>query len=174
MNRERATLLMNELCATLERLAELQERLYATILRKLDVMKSADPQAILQVCAQEAELAAHSANLDAARRRLVADLCETSGLPRPSRPERITLRALGQAVNVEGRERMLSLGESLRMQMLRVAEANRTVELVCREMLAHFKRLFSAFATTGEDDQTYSDRGARRRASGAGVLDAVG
>jgi hypothetical protein len=165
---------MNELCGVLERLAELQQRLYDTILRKLDVMKTSDPHEIIRICSDEADLAAQAANLDAARRRLVGDLCETAGIPRPSQPERITLRALGQAVDIEGRERMLSLGETLRMQMLKVAEANRTVELVCREMLAHFKRMFAAFATPVNDDRTYSDKGARRKATGAGVLDAVG
>ncbi|MCB9855636.1 MAG: flagellar export chaperone FlgN [Phycisphaerales bacterium] len=174
MNQDRATLLMAELCSVMERLVELQDALYQVIRRKLDVMRTSDPADIMRVCNEEADLSAHLANLDAARRRLVGDLCETAGMARPSQPERVTLRALSQALNVPGRERLLSLGESLRMKMLKVAEANRTVELVCREMLAHFRRLFAAFSTPNEETGTYSDKGARHAANGAAVLDAVG
>lgn len=174
MNRERATLMVNELCGVLERLVELQDAIHRVIRRKLDVMRTSDPTEIMRVCAEEAELAAQSANLDAARRRLVGDLCEIAGMPRPSQPERVTLRALTQALPVDGRERLLSLGEALRMRMLKVAESNRTVELVCREMLAHFKQLFSAFTTPDEETGTYSGTGTRHAAKGAAVLDAVG
>lgn len=166
--------MVGELCNVLERLGELQDALYRVIRRKLDVMRTSDPTEIVRVCAEEAELTAQSSNLDAARRRLVCDLCEVAGMPRPSQPERVTLRALSQALGVDGREQLLSLGESLRMKMLKVAEANRTVELVCREMLAHFKTLFAAFATPDEQTNTYSDKGARRAGNGAAVLDAVG
>ncbi len=166
--------MMGELCGVLERLVELQDALQQVIQRKLDVMRTSDPTEIMRVCAQEAELAAQAANLDAARRRLVGDLCEVAGMARPSQPERVTLRALSQALNVDGRERLLSLGENLRMKMLKVAESNRTVELVCREMLSHFKRLFAAFSTPDEESGMYSNKGDRRAANGAAVLDAVG
>lgn len=166
--------MVNELCGVLERLVELQEALHRVIRRKLDVMRTSDPTEIMRICAEEADLAAQCANFDAARCRLVADLCEVAGMSRPSQPERVTLRALTQALGVEGRERLLSLGESLRMKMLMVAESNRTVELVCREMLAHFKQIFAAFATPDEQTGTYSDTGARRAGNGAAVLDAVG
>ena len=58
--------------------------------------------------------------------------------------------------------------------MLKVAEANRVVEMVCREMLNHFKNVFSAFTQDDEGAQTYSRGGAVEAGMSVKVLDAVG
>jgi hypothetical protein len=62
----------------------------------------------------------------------------------------------------------------LREEMLKLAETNRVVELVCREMLAHFKMLFSAMVQSEEDGPTYSPTGEMGPSKGTRVFDAVG
>ncbi|MBK8267497.1 MAG: hypothetical protein IPK83_04010 [Planctomycetes bacterium] len=48
------------------------------------------------------------------------------------------------------------------------------VDLVCREMMAHFKTLFSAMTRDEEAPKTYSHRGAIESRGQVTVLDAVG
>ncbi len=172
MNRECLDILADDLATVLDRMIAMHELQQGILRRKLDAMRTSDPDQIAQICHEESDIAGALSELDMKRRRLVADICEALGMARPDKPERITLRSLVRAMPSTLQHRLLALGEELRMNMLKVAEINRTVELVCREMLKHFKVLFSAFAQSDGND-TYGDTGSRRTNANAGVLDAV-
>ena len=172
MNRERVDNLTNDLATVLDRMIAMHELQLGILQRKLDAMRTSDPEQITQICGEESDIAGALVELNTKRYRVVADICEALGMERPDKPERITLRSLVQALPSGLQQRLLALGEELRLNMLKVAEINRTVELVCREMLTHFKVLFSAFAT-GDGNDMYSDTGSRRTGAGVGVLDAV-
>jgi hypothetical protein len=88
--------------------------------------------------------------------------------------QEIALRSLARRMAPQWRDRLLSLSDELRERMLKVAESNRVVEMVCQEMSLHFKSLFAAMMNDGIDGGTYSDRGRVGVAGGARVLDAVG
>ena len=58
--------------------------------------------------------------------------------------------------------------------MLKVAETNRVVDLVSREMLAFFKAVFTAIVKDDTAPRPYSAGGEMGTPAGARVLDAVG
>lgn len=172
MNRERLDILTEEFATVLDRMIAMHDLQYGILRRKLDAMKASDPDVIASIASEESDVVGSLSELDAKRRRLVCDICEALGMGRPGYPERVTLRALVQSLPREKQHRLVALGEELRMKMLKVAETNSTVEIVCREMLKHFKKLFSAFAV-GDGNDVYSAKGDRRKGAAAGVLDAV-
>ena len=88
--------------------------------------------------------------------------------------QEIALRALARKLDPVWRDRLLALSDELREKMLKVAESNRVVEMVCQEMSSHFKMLFAAMVQDATQPALYSDRGQAAAAGRSRVLDAVG
>lgn len=174
MNGNETGTVVNELISLLEKLIALQEGLRGVIREKLDAMRRMDMEDMISAAHREGEIAAQVSALDEMRKKIAGDLCRTAGFPKTVRAEHVTLNALSERMDAPVRARLMELGNGLREQMLKVAEANRVVELVSREMLIHFKNLFSAFTQSEDGPQTYSRGGAAEAGAGSSVLDAVG
>jgi hypothetical protein len=166
--------LTDELAAVVEQLADLQVSLHAIIQEKLGAMRRADTEAMLSVAGREGKMASQGAELDNRRRQVVSKLCQALGIPAGQDDGGITLRILAQRLDPAARDRLTKPADRLRDEMLKLAEANHVVELVSREMLTHFKTMFSAIMQDEDDAPTYSADGEVGPAAGARVLDAVG
>ena len=158
----------------LEQLVGLQKKLHGVIGEKLEAMRRCDTEAMMSAAQREGEIASKVAAMDERRKQIVVDLCTALGMRRPATTKYVTLRVLGDRLDETLRRTLMQLGDSLREWMLKVAEANRVVEMVCREMLNHFKNVFSAFKQDDAGSQTYSRGGAVEAGTGIQVLDAVG
>ena len=174
MNRKLVERLTRELFSVLEQVIEHQETLHGLIREKLDAMRRNDTAGMMSASQREGRIAAQVSALDARRGEVVDRLCEALSLPRPSAPGRMTLRVLAQALEIGARAHLVSVGQRLREQRLKIAGANRVVELVCREMLDYFKTLFSALTLNDDGSDLYSRGGSRAADARATVLDAVG
>lgn len=174
MNRKLVDRLARELASVLEQVIEHQETLHDLIREKLDAMRRNDTAGMMSTSQREGRIAAEVSRLDARRGDVVDRLCDALNLPKPTAPGRMTLKMLAPALDVGVRTRLLTLGQRLREQMLKIAEANRVVELVCREMLDYFKTLFSALTLSDDGSELYSRGGSRAADARATVLDAVG
>lgn len=159
---------------SIDRLIALQDGLHAAIRAKLEAMRRLDTRAMGEAARQEAALAAEAGRLDAVRRQQVGALCEVLGIPRPSSVDHITLSLLCRHLPADLARDLWQRGQTLRERMLSVAEANRVVELVTREMMLHFKTLFAAFVADDEAQWVYSRAGAIEAVGSTAVLDAVG
>jgi hypothetical protein len=170
------TLSVRQLAELLERLIERHDALHAALRSKLEAMRRSDVDAMLAASRREREIVAAVQAGDGQRRELVSSLYAALMPERRDRPDarEVTLRELAARVAPDQREELSRLAARLRDRMLVVGEANRAVELVCREMLAHFKSLFAAMVCDGRENNTYRGHGAPRPVAGARVLDAVG
>lgn len=174
MSHTQKQIMAGELIGILEHLSGLQDRLLSAIDAKLEAMRRADVAAMTASSRREAELAAEAATLDQRRCLIAVDLSRALGLPIPPRAENVSLRILCGRLGGEAGARLTHAGNVLREKMLKVAESNRVVELVCREMLAHFKAVFSAFTRDDEAPRNYSPKGSIESRGQIAVLDAVG
>lgn len=175
MNLSAATTPVGQLEGLLERLIEKQGAISATIRAKLEAMRRLDVDGMLAAARVEQELAAAVGKLDDERRELVGTLASEMRMPSAG-GQNVSLRALAARLPQAGGERLLRLAAQLRERMLAVGEANRVVELVCREMMVHFKVLFAAMVRQDGETLTYSPvrmGGEPGRAGGARLLDAV-
>lgn len=166
--------LVRELEAVFRTLIDQHESLHDAVRGKLDAMRRADNGEMLSAAHREGEIVARIREIDEQRKTLVVRCCQASGIPKSANAGHVSLKALAGHLNPNLRARLTGLGEVLRERMLEVAEANRVVELVSREMLDHFKQLFSAFTRDEDGSQTYSAGGVLKTDSGTSVLDAVG
>lgn len=164
--------LTDELAARLQELISVQERLILVLRDKREAMRRANVEGILAATRAERDLVQDVTRSDDARRDVVAKLCAAIGLVGVNRT--ISLRALVARLDPPTRERLLRLAGTLRERMLAVGESNRVIELVCREMMVHFKTMFSAMVQDPSEPQTYRVGGDVGRAPGSRVLDAVG
>jgi hypothetical protein len=164
----------SELAGILDRLRKLQERMLGELDAKLEAMRRSDVNAMTAASHAEGELAGKVASLDERRCWLVVELCKSLGVQIPPKAQNVSLRSICAKLDEKTATRLSAAGSALREIMLKVAEANRIVELVCREMLAHFKTLFSAMTRDDEAPTTYSHRGAIEARGQVTVLDAVG
>jgi len=174
MNQKQVEQSAAELISMLRQLVELQEQLHGAIREKLAAMRRCDPDEMMAAAQREGELVAQVTAIDERRKKTVEGLCCSLDMPKAAAIEYVTLRALAARLDAKLRGPLLQMGQALRERMLKVAESNRVVEMVCREMLSHFKTLFSAFMQNEDGPQTYSSRGAADAGSGLKVLDAVG
>lgn len=174
MSKRQIKKLTGDLASLLEQLIELQKVLHGVIRGKLDAMRGCDAPSMTASAHREGDASAKIAALDDCRRRCVGELCLALDIPRPGRIENVTLRTLAGHLDRKLGDRLTQLGEVLRERMLKVAEANRVVELVTQEMLQHFRNLFSVFTQDEDGSQTYSPGGAVASGAGTKVLDAVG
>jgi hypothetical protein len=163
-----------ELTALIERLADKQAELRAAVQAKLETMRRCDVEGMMTASRREAVLTAEAAALDQRRQEVVSRLCAALALPKGTNARRVTLRTLIPKLELAAAKRLAKAAERLRAEMLKLAEANRVVDLVCREMMVHFKALFTAMVQSESDPSTYSRGGEVDPAAGARVLDAVG
>ena len=174
MNNDLALKSALELSALLSELTSLQESLHGVITIKLEAMRRSDVEGMIAASHREGELATRAAELDQNRKQIVARLCETLEIAAEPQGRPIRLSAIISRLDPSLRPRIANLAAMLRERMLKVAESNRVVELVSREMLAHFKALFAAMTQDDEAVCTYSAAGNVDRANGPRMLDAVG
>ncbi len=173
MKRERVDTTAGRLARLIERLSALQEELLGGIREKLEAMRRCDPAGMIAASRREGEVSETTLELDEERRRLVSALCKELGVKHGGGVGMVTLRALAKRLDLEAGAELVRLGDELRRKMVKVAEANRVVELVSREMLAHFKNMFAAFACDEESPRTYSRGGKLETCIEARVLDAT-
>jgi hypothetical protein len=148
--------------------------LRAALEAKLGAMRRSDVDGMLKTSRREGDLAAEVSTLDEERCRIVSELCKALDVPLIGSARTVTLSALLVKLDRDSGERLAGLATHLREEMLKLAETNRVVELVCREMLAHFKTLFSAMVRSDEDGPTYSQSGEMGPSKGTRVFDTVG
>ena len=166
--------LAEELAGLFERLIESQVSLRTVLHVKLEAMRRVDAKGMLAAAGKEGEIVSEVTLLDQRRRQIVDALAAARGPGNPADGNGMTLQTLFARLPRDVRQRLAPLSRRLREEMLRVAEANRVVELVCREMAAHFKALFAALVNDGETAATYQADGGVGPAAGPRVLDAMG
>ncbi len=174
MNRALVTKLANELATLIERLIELQVSLQAVVSEKLGAMRRADTEAMISASHREGNTATTVVALDRERQEVVSKLSRALGMSGERATGAVSLRMLAQRLEPDPQERLLELADRLRREMLKLAESNRVVELVSREMLTYFKSVFSTMLQEDDAAPTYSSRGEVGPVAGARVLDAVG
>lgn len=168
------TAMVNELAGMLKQLADLQSLVNVAVRDKLEAMRRADVNEIARRSRREAELSAQVVEVDKARRAVVGRICATLGVAATEGGREITLRSLIKKLPVADRDRLSALANVLRERMLATAESNRVVEIVCHEMMAHFKAVFSAMTSAASERGIYGERGGRAPSGEPLVLDAVG
>jgi hypothetical protein len=174
MNSASATTSVDRLAALLEELAARQESLHRVIRGKLEAMRRADVEGMIAASHREGQLTNEVTLLDAQRREVASELCAEIGIPAAERGRPVSLKRIAARLGEAERSRILKWADILRERMLQVAEANRVVELVSREMLAFFKAVFTAIVKDGAAPRVYSACGEMGTPAGARVLDAVG
>lgn len=166
------------LAELMDELRSLHDALYETLCGKLEAMRRSDVEGMLSSAHREGELATQISAADGRRAKVVADLCDALGLemePRRKGNRRgIRLSEIVSRLTAQDAGPIHDRAAQLRASMLRVAQANRVVELVCREMLAHFRTLFGAMMDECSETGTYRAGGAMEKKPGPRVLDAVG
>lgn len=165
--------LTGELAGLIERLIETQVALREIVREKLAAMRRADGDGILRAATREGRMASTVSQMDRQRHDLVARMCHELGLDQTIDAKDVTLRLLTAKLEPAVGGKLTSLADRLREEMLRLAEANRVVQMVCREMLGHFKTVFAAMMSSGEETATYG-RGGQHGPAAARVLDAMG
>lgn len=174
MNQKEPDHLIESLVSILEALIERQGALHGVVRAKLDAMRRADTEQMMQLSHREGGIASEINELEKRRGDHAASLASAMMPPLPGGDPSLSLRMLARRLDDEPGARLTRLGETLREKMLQTAEANRVVELVSREMLAHFNNLFSVFTQDENEPRTYSRGGAMEDRTGVKVLDAVG
>lgn len=174
MNKRLVENLTRCLCEALDGLIGVQDRLHEVMQTKLDAMRRCDVDGMIAAGRDEQRLASEASALDARRLEIVGQMLPPLGLARHAAARAISIRMLAARAPKPVADRLTATAKTLRERMLKVAEANRVVELVSREMLGHFRSMFSAMVQDDEEPQTYSPRGGADRAVGARVFDAVG
>lgn len=168
------TTLVNELCGLLKQLADLQTVMNTAVRDKLEAMRRADVNEIARRSRREAEQAAQIVELDRTRRGVVTRICAILGIAATEGGREITLRALIKRLPETDRDKLSALANVLRERMLVTAESNRVVEIVCHEMMSHFKAVFAAMTTAASERGIYGEKGGRPPSGEPLVLDAVG
>ena len=166
--------LTRQLMGLLTSLIERQTALHAAIADKLSAMRRASVPDMLDASSREGQIVDEILKLDQGRVETAAALAQLLKMPTVGAATTVSLRAIAARLDPANGAQLLQLATSLREKMLSVAKANRVVELVCKEMLAHFKTLFASLIQPETPNQTYSPAGAvDPRGHGALVLDAV-
>ncbi len=174
MNTGPTTRLIGELIALIEQLVDKQTALQTVISAKLEAMRRCDPEGMFAASRREGDLTAEVSVLERRRQEVVSRLCPALGLPVEKSAGAMTLRTLIPELDPQAGKRLVRAADRLRGEMLKLAEANRVVDIVCRQMMAHFKSLFAAMVQPETDASTYSSVGEVGLPAGARVLDAVG
>lgn len=174
MTGDKVDSLFQDLVELLRRLIDYESDLLALLNEKLEAMRRADSDGMLALSMREGELTAKIAKTDGDRHALVGSLCRALDIQCGRNTGAVPLREIAARLDPGRRHVALDCAERLRRRMLEVAEANRVVELVSREMLAHFKNVFSAIVQDDGEAETYSSHGQVKPASGARMIDAMG
>ncbi len=166
--------LVGDLAELLERLIDMQQSMIALIREKLQAMRVADINAMESGAVREGQLAGDISRLDGRRCEIVGQLCEHLELPEDLRPESLSIRVLLTHLPAPHAERLGGLADRLRGRMLEAAEANRVVEMACRQLLDWYRELFRIVAADETETLTYAPDGKTGDRRGVRVLDAVG
>lgn len=165
--------LADELADLMERLSKMQGRMHDVIRVKLHAMRIADVGGMETAVARESELVGQVVTLNRRRIEIVTELGPLLDMPVVRNPEQVTLRAVARVLPAGRRARLTRVADDLRDRMLRVAEANRVVDMVSRRMLDWFKELFEIIAHADVEPVTYSADGRSGDRQGVRVLDAL-
>jgi len=164
--------MIRELANILDGLIRRHEEMHAVIRAKLESMRLGDVDGMLAGARRERDLTEAVSRLSEERIRVVTAAAKVLNLPVP--PTAISVRMLAARLEPAERGELLGRAHSLREWMVAVGEANRTVEYVCREMLMHFKTVFTSIVRGGDTPVTYQRDGDLNGYSGVQVLDALG
>lgn len=168
------TALVNELGGLLKQLADLQLVMNTAVRDKLEAMRRADMSEIARRSRREADLAAQIVEVDRTRRAVVVRICTALSIAATEGGREITLRTLIKRLPANDHDKLSSLANVLRERMLATAESNRVVEIVCHEMMSHFKAVFAAMTNAATERGIYGEKGGRPPSGEPLVLDAVG
>lgn len=163
---------IRDLSGILDGLIHQHEEMHSVIRAKLESMRLGDVEGMLAGSRHERELTDAVARLNDERIRLVAGLVKTLNLPVTA--SAVSIRMLAARLGAAERTALMGKANRLRDWMVAVGEANRTVEQVCREMLVHFKVVFTSIVRGAEPAATYQRDGDTACQSGVQVLDALG
>lgn len=166
--------MVNELSGLLSQLSELQSVMNVAVRDKLEAMRRADVNEIARRSRREADLAARIIEVDRTRRGVVSRICAGLGIAATEGGREITLRSLIKQLPEVNRDKLAALANVLRERMLATAESNRVVEIVCHEMMSHFKAVFAAMTNAASERGIYGEKGGRPPSGEPLVLDAVG
>jgi len=166
--------LVGDLAELLERLIDMQQRMIDLIREKLQAMRAADIDAMESSAVREGQLAGDIAGLDRRRCEIVEQLCEHLELPASQPPGSVSIRVLLTHLSAPHVERLGEPADRLRARMLEAAEANRVVEMACRQLLDWYRELFRIVAADETETLTYAPDGKTGAGRGVRVLDAVG
>jgi len=147
-----------------------QTDLHDVLRSKLHAMRRADIGGMQAAAADEAALLEECGRIDLQRHALITRLAARDAV-RPGRLVRMS--DLLPFITEPLRGELVTLTRTLRERMLAVAEANRVVMLVSREMHDHFRTLFSSMIQAVSEPAGYRADG-RIETREACVLDAVG
>jgi hypothetical protein len=163
-----------QLASILEQLIALQEALCAAIERKQNMMRRADVDGILDVSQEEGALVAKVMALDRQRVDVVAKMCKALNMPAVGNPSSISISQLAARLEAAARTRLVKLAQTLRQAMLKVAQANRVVQIASQQLLDCVRNVFAIILEDDSIAPVYSRCGELNSSAGAKVLDAVG
>jgi hypothetical protein len=163
-----------ELAQQLDRLESLHRRLLEIINRKIEAMRRSDIDEIRACLDPEAALVQQIAEQEGRRKRMVGQMGQQLGLS-PSRARTVNLRRLADRLPPEQRPPLLHATDRLRTAVAKVAERNRVAGVIAREILRHFRHVFSAMTSGGgPGPESYTHHGQRQTVAPKRLLDAVG
>ncbi len=162
-----------DLLRLFDALAELNERLFVLLGSKIDAMKRADLAAMRGCGEGERELVEQLQQREGLRRQLMDAIGEELGLS--SRAARLlTVTQLASRISEPQRAALLKAADLVRKAVLKVAQANRVVGTVSREVLNHLKWVFASVRPRDEKPAGYAGDGVLVTSSGAAMFEMVG
>jgi flagellar biosynthesis/type III secretory pathway chaperone len=174
MTTDSTQILSAQLASILEQLIALQEELHSVIERKQTMMRRADVEGILNVAQEEGALVGKVMALDRQRVEVVAKMCQALSIPATGSPSAISISQLAARLEVAARTRLVKLAQVLRQAMLKVAQANRVVQMASHQLLDCVRNVFSIILEDASAVPVYSRDGELSSTASAKVLDAVG
>lgn len=162
------------LLTLLEGLEGLHRELYDVICEKIDRMRTSDIDGMRESIERESKLVEQITEQEALRRQLMTVAGGELGIAAHTACT-MNVRQLADRLPEPLRGELLEAADRLRSTVAKVAQRNRVAALVAREILRHFRHVFSAMTSTDSGQASgYTQRGERRSASQRQLLDAVG
>lgn len=140
-------------------LQELHEKLRSLVEAKMDAMKRADVAAMSEVARDEKATAKRLAECEVSRRRLMEAMGKELGLT-PQQGQALTVSQLASRLSESDRSILHDAAEKLREVASRLAQVNRVVGVLSREILNHLKWVFASVKPAGQQPVGYSGTGA--------------
>jgi hypothetical protein len=164
---------VSQLAALLEDIHGLYDELHGVIQRKLEGMRRADAEAMSAASSRERFLTGRLRERDGLRKQLLEHIGSQLGLD-PGAARCMTVSEVASHVGEPLAGRLSALAASIRPLMQRTAEANRVAALAGREVLGHFRRVYTTLAASGAEPGTYSRSGRAEALHSTRVFEVTG